>query len=159
MKHLLVALAIALSIAAPAAARPQLHTQSIGWIDPTDISCEQTSDHTCVVTKGCGDCAPMAYTWQDQVGDRAKYQVKAGTELVIVNEGHDNDAELDNQANVYTHRERVEVAIVIPADWDSAGQLRANQPCHLMLRGKSRPVSPGMALITPTVLLPCERDR
>jgi hypothetical protein len=32
-------------------ARPQLHTESIGWVEKSDIYCEQTSDHICVVKK------------------------------------------------------------------------------------------------------------
>jgi hypothetical protein len=135
MKKILAGVAITAALTVPAIARPQLHTQSIGWIDPTDISCEQTSDHTCIVTEGCGDCSPLAYTWQEQHGERQKYQVRTGTELVVVNEGKNNEAESDDQRNVWMYRERVEVAIVIPADWHD-GSLRPDKFCHLAARGK-----------------------
>jgi hypothetical protein len=79
MKRLLIALAIALAIAAPAAARPQLYTQSIGWINPSDIDCPITSDHKCVVTK-----KGFAFTWEGQRGMVHKYRVETGLLLLFL---------------------------------------------------------------------------
>lgn len=73
-------------VSVPASARPQLHTQSIGWIDVSDITCEPTSDHTCVVKQP----AP-AFTYPNpattirlnangvDADQRRKYQVISGT--------------------------------------------------------------------------------
>lgn len=101
-----------------ASARPQLHTDSIGWIEKSDIYCEETSDHICVVTKS------LAYTWAEPATDEEKYTVRAGTELVILDERND----------------QAEVAIVIPGDWDQRkgyeGELRPYAPCHLKKAGK-----------------------
>jgi hypothetical protein len=138
-KLILASIMLVASLNCAAYARPQLHTQSIGWIDPTDISCEQTSDHTCSVIKGCGDCSPLAFTWEGQHGQKQKYRIMTGTELVIINEGQANKVQSDTNADdddVWTYNNRVEVAIVVPADWDDHGHLRPDQPCHLTTHGK-----------------------
>ena len=100
------------ALSVSALARPQLHTNSIGWIDRSSISCEETSDHICTVKKN-------AYTFFEQNENRKKYAVPAGTELVIRSEGS----------------KRVDVGIVIPADWDKDGNLRPNRPCQLSRQG------------------------
>jgi hypothetical protein len=133
-KLILASIMLVASLNSAAYARPQLHTQSIGWINPTDISCEQTSDHICVVTKG------LALTWDGQHGHKQKYQVMGDTELVIINEGRGNKVQSDINADgndVWTYNYRVEVAIVVPADWDDHGRLRPDQPCHLTTQGKN----------------------
>jgi hypothetical protein len=123
-------------------ARPQLHTQSIGWINPSDISCEQTSDHTCVVTNGCGDCDPYAFTWIAQHVDQQKYRVSAGTKLVIINEGKENKptSRDDDSGSWWSYDNRIEVAIVIPADWGANGLLRPKRTCQLITHGKAPPI-------------------
>jgi hypothetical protein len=140
MKRLLIALA-ALAIAmSPALARPQLYTQSIGWINPSDIDCPITSDHKCVVTK-----QGLAYTWETQRGMVHKYRVEAGTELIILDEGQDNEGRYPKDYDKgggysgYVHDKRVEVAIVIPSDWDSKNEeLVPDLPgCHLIKYGNS----------------------
>jgi hypothetical protein len=140
MKKLFLATAAAvLCLPAPALARPQLHTQSIGWINPTDIRCEQTSDHTCVVTDD------LAFTREGQHSHKQKYRVMAGTMLVIINKGQNNEAaDRGENENVYIYNKPVEVAIVIPADWDDRpehkGYLRPDKPCRLMTHGKFPPI-------------------
>jgi hypothetical protein len=115
MRALLLMGAMSLGLMAPAFARPQLSTGSIGWIEKSDIDCPQTSDHICVVRKN------LASTFED--ADEEKYRVRAGTELNILNE----------------RGGRVEVAIIIPLDWDDRpgfkGQLRPLTPCHLKFTG------------------------
>jgi hypothetical protein len=70
----------------------------------------------------------------------------AGTKLVVINEGQDNEAiaAQSDGADIWTYNKRVEVAIVIPADWDErpghTGNLRPNKPCHLRAHGKFPPV-------------------
>ena len=121
-------------------ARPQLATTSIGWIAPADISCEPTSDHTCVVKEdACSDCSDLAFTFTDPISGRKQYQVRGGTKLVILN---DQGQDLFYKADKAT--KRVEVAIVIPADWDQRpghdGQLRPDKSCHMNKRGNFLPI-------------------
>jgi hypothetical protein len=141
MKKLLLFVVCALLVIAvfPASARPQLATPSIGWIEPSDIECPITSDHTCFVKKD-------AYTWTDQTGSIHKYRVKAGTDLDILNEGKHNEGsypkDYDSNPNAggYVHHRRVEVGIIIPADWDSNGNLKAFKPCHVKAEGQFPPI-------------------
>jgi hypothetical protein len=117
IRKLVLAAALFAALVAPAHARPQLHTQPIGWIDADDISCEQTSDHTCVVIEQCDvhECYKSAPTWEAADSPRLKLRVKVGTELVVLGEANN----------------RAEVAIVIPADWQDDGTLRPIKPCRL----------------------------
>ena len=126
MKKSFLAIAALLCLITVTSARPQLYTQSIGWINPSDIECEATSDHMCVVK----EFKDFAVTFTDAVSDKKRYRVHGGTELVI----------LDDRGNdLFYHSDeskvRVEVAIVIPADWDQRpgheGRLRPDKPCHL----------------------------
>jgi hypothetical protein len=114
-----ITLLVLLAGVSVASARPQLHTESIGWIEKSDIYCEQTSDHICVVKTS------LAYTWAEPATDEEKYKVRSGTELIILDEQND----------------RAEVAIVIPGDWDQRegheGELRPYAPCHLKKTGKT----------------------
>jgi hypothetical protein len=58
-------------LSASAFARPQLTTQSIGWIESSEIDCIDNSDHVCEVTE-----APFAYTFASPVTDEEKYRVR-----------------------------------------------------------------------------------
>ena len=100
-------------------------TPSIGWIESNDISCEHSFGGTCVVTEGCGDCAPYAFTWtnSDSESRKEKFRVLAGTRLIVI-KGTKND-------NDPTHR--VEVAIAIPENPEHGGP---DKSCHLTKRGK-----------------------
>jgi hypothetical protein len=125
----------------------------------SDITCEPTSDHTCVVK------ALLAFTYTDpattiQLNENgvdadqlAKYQVRGQTELIV----------LDDRGNdLFYHPEeakgRVEVAIVIPADWDKRpgheGKLRPDKPCHLQTT--SGAIDGSMSSKTPFVSLVCK---
>jgi hypothetical protein len=115
----------------PAMARPQLHTASIGWMEPGDLTCEPTSDHTCTVNK------PMAWTLAEPLTDKNKYRVRGGTELVILNDGgNDLFYHTDDKADAGN----VEVAIVIPADWGKDHELHPLKSCHLKTSGKFPPI-------------------
>jgi hypothetical protein len=113
MKTLPLTTTALLCLTATAFARPQLHTESIGWINPNDIFCAQTSDHTCVVINRCGDCSsPLAFTWEGQLSRKQKYRVAAGTTLDIINEGQDNEAVIvgrngqsDDNGYIYIHKQ------------------------------------------------------
>ena len=78
----------------------------------------------------------LANTFTSQHGDQIKYQVPAGTDLVIVNQGAKNEPSVNNEKNEYVFRTRVEVAIVIPADWGQDGNLHPLEPCNLFYKGK-----------------------
>ena len=134
MKEYLFGVAIAGAMVSSAIARPQLHTASIGWINPGSIFCEVTSDHICTVKNVPG--VPLANTFTSQHSDQIKYQVPAGTDLVIVNQGAKNEPSVNNEKNEYVFRTRVEVAIVIPADWGQDGNLHPLEPCNLFYKGK-----------------------
>jgi hypothetical protein len=87
-----------------------------------------------VVTKN------YAYTWEGQTGMVHKYRVEAGTELDIINEGKHNEGhypkDFDTKGGGYIHHKRVEVGIIIPADWDDNGNLVPDKPgCHLIKYG------------------------
>jgi hypothetical protein len=162
-----VVMTTALVFGAPFAhARPQLTTPSIGWIDVSDITCKPTSDHTCVVKDSpCyeGDyrpdqklrsCMPLMFTYADPTRDHKKYQVDLGTELIILN---------DRGNDLFYHPEeakgRVEVAIVIPSDWDQRpgheGQLRPDKQCRL--KTTSGAIDGSLSSETPFVSLSCRR--
>jgi hypothetical protein len=137
----MVALVIATSVCltATAFARPQLFTPSIGWIEPGAIICEETSDHICVVTE-----TSYADTFETSATDQVKYRVRAGTELKTLNfiKQDKEGIEVREAAGhmFYDIRNRVEVAIIIPADWDTRpgheGALRPLKRCHLKTEGK-----------------------
>ena len=91
---------------------------------------EQTSDHICRVRK-----RPFSYTFVDNKKDQKKYKVPAGTELVVLNEGRRNQPVSNDKTNEWVYSKRVEVGIVIPADWDKDGNLRPNKPCQLSRTG------------------------
>jgi uncharacterized protein YecT (DUF1311 family) len=133
MKEYLFAVAIAGAILSSAIARPQLHTASVGWINPGSIFCEVTSDHICTVKNV--PSVPLANTFTSQHGDQIKYQVPAGTDLVIVNQGDKNEPSVNDEKNEYVFPTRVEVAIVIPADWGKDGNLHPLKPCNLSYKG------------------------
>jgi hypothetical protein len=141
MKEYLFAVVIAGAMLSSAIARPQLHTASIGWIDPGTISCEATSDHICTVKNVPN--VPLANTFIGQRGDQIKYQVPAGTDLAILNQGDKNEPSVDDATNEYVFPKRVEVAIVIPADWGKDGNLHPLKPCQLSRDGfnRKRPVA------------------
>lgn len=140
MKSLPIAIAALLCFYSDTIARPQLHTESIGWINPSDIECEATSDHICVGKEfACGYCATFAFTFTDPVSGSENYQVHGGTLQVI----------LDDRGNdLFYHSEkskgRVEVAIVIPSDWDDRrgheAELRPDKPCRLKTSGNVPPI-------------------
>ena len=164
MKKLLLATAIVLGLATSASSRPQLHTQSIGWIDVSDITCDPTSDHTCVVKDSpCYEghyrpdqklrpCMPLMFTYADPTRDHKKYQVHLGTELIILN---------DRGNDLFYHpaeaKGRVEVAIVIPSDWDQRpeheSQLRPDKNCRL--KTTSGAIDGSLSSDTPFVSLSC----
>jgi hypothetical protein len=82
------------------------------------------------------------------------YRVLPGTSLVIVNPGNNNDSVFDGKGgNYYIYKQPVEVAIVIPADWDERpghqGELRPDRPCDLETDRK----------MPPTVSLSCPEQR
>jgi hypothetical protein len=161
MRKCLLATVAVLALVGTASARPQLTTPSIGWIDVSDITCEPTSDHICVVKNP----AP-AFTYTDpattirlnendvDADQRRKYQVISGTELIILN---------DQGNDLFYHPEeakgRVEVAIVIPSDWDERpgheGKLRPDKNCHL--KTTSGAIDGSMSSDTPFVSLSCKR--
>lgn len=114
MKYLFVALlASLLASPGPAFSRPQLANQSIGWIDPSDIACP--SDHTCSVHDN-RKSGPFAFTHPGPSGNQSKYRVPAGTELVILDQGKDNEPELDTQTNEWKFAHRINVEIVRVSD-------------------------------------------
>jgi hypothetical protein len=125
MKQLFLVIALLAGIAIPttAFARPQLHTQSIGWIAKDNIDCPQMSDHICVVKPGL-----VVSTRVSRFSDEEKYRVREGTLLVILSGEEDDD-------------DWAEVAIVIPGDWDQRkgheGELRPYAPCRLKKTGKT----------------------
>jgi hypothetical protein len=139
MKKLLVTTAASLCLTTTAFARPQLFTQSIGWIEPSEIICEETSDHICVVTE-----TPYARTFKSPATDEVKYRVRAGTELKTLNFIKEDKEGIEVKETAshrfYDIHNRVEVAIIIPADWDTRpgqeGVLRPLKPCHLKTEGK-----------------------
>jgi hypothetical protein len=104
MRKCLLAIVATLVLSITSAhARPQLHTQSIGWINPADLQCEATSDHICAVK---ADSTSTALTFASPTSDKSKYRVLDRTELVI----------LDDRGNdLFYHKDkskgRVEVAI------------------------------------------------
>jgi hypothetical protein len=136
-----VAATLTLGLVGVVSARPQLHTESIGWIGPNDITCEATSDHTCFVR----DDLDFAYTstkWQPyeysghpDPDAKPLYRVKGGTELVILDSRGSDLAYDPGHA-----KGDVEVAIVIPADWGKDGELHPIKKCHLKTQGKSVPI-------------------
>jgi hypothetical protein len=82
---------------------------------------------------------PLPLHSQTRVSGREKYQVRGGTKLVI----------LDDRGNdLFYHSDeskgRVEVAIVIPADWDQRpghkSELRSDKPCHLKKSSNFPPI-------------------
>jgi hypothetical protein len=80
VKKLLVTTAVLMCLTVTVFGRPQLFSQSIEWIEPWEIICEETSDHICVVTE-----APFARTFTSSTSDEVKYMVRAGTELKTLN--------------------------------------------------------------------------
>ena len=133
---LMLGTAIALSMLSPAIARPQLHTASIGWISPKDITCEPTSDHTCFVREDL-DFAytstkwkPYEYSGTPDPEAKPLYRVKAGTELLILDS---RGSDLFYDAG--HAKGDVEVAIVIPADWGKDDELHPIRKCQLKTHG------------------------
>jgi hypothetical protein len=129
LKALMLTAAV-LAIPSMANARPQLHTASIGWINPGSVACEANTDHICTVKS-------QSNTFTSQQSGQTKYQVSAGTELVVVNWGRGNDHVTIDAENTYVFFKRVEVAIVIPADWGEDGNLHPTDPCHLSFKNKA----------------------
>jgi hypothetical protein len=123
-----------------AQARPQIWTSSIGWIDPSDIECIATSDHTCTV-KDFSDREPLAYVHANQSGHSYRYRIRAGTEIKVINDGINNEPTFESQNNENHWKKRVEVAIVIPSDWGKDGEIHPITPCHLITSkvGKAAP--------------------
>jgi hypothetical protein len=85
-----------LGLATVTHARPQIWTNSIGWIDPSDIECPETSDHTCTV-KDLSDREPLAYVYTNQSGNSFRYRIRAGTEIKVVNDGIHNEPTFDSE--------------------------------------------------------------
>jgi hypothetical protein len=100
----------------------------------------------------------LAVTFTDAVSGRKKYQVQGGTILDI----------LDDRGNdLFYHKDkskgRVEVAIIIPADWDERpgheGELRPDKPCSLKTSGDNPPiVSLSCQLASPALAGPAIPD-
>jgi hypothetical protein len=128
-RKILLAAVAALALATgPTLARPQLATASIGWIELEYITCEATSDHVCTVNEDL-----VWTTAAASMTDENKYRVRKGTELVILDDGGNDLFYHADEA-----KGRVEVAIVIPADWDRHGNLQPTKKCHLKKSGKFR---------------------
>jgi hypothetical protein len=144
--RLAVAFALVLGLASAAHARPQIWTQSIGWIDPSDIECISTSDHTCTV-KDFSDREPLAYIHTSQSGNSYRYRIRAGTEIKVINDGINNEPTFDSRNNESYWTKRVEIAIVIPSDWGKDGEIHPIKPCHLIIPSrKSRSTDCRVAL-------------
>jgi hypothetical protein len=89
--------------------------------------------------------ADLAFTREGQDSPKQKYRIMAGTTLVIINTGQNNEAiDSGEDENVYIYNKPVEVAIVIPADWDDRpehkGYLRPDKPCRLITHGNFPPI-------------------
>jgi len=120
-----------LGLATVTHARPQILTNSTGWIDPSDVECPETSDHTCTV-KDLSDREPLAYVYTNQSGNSFRYRIRAGTEIKVVNDGIHNEPTFDSQSNENHWTKRVEIAIVIPSDWGKDGEIHPIKPCRLV---------------------------
>jgi hypothetical protein len=144
---LLVTVAV-LAMVGTASARPQLASPSIGWIDVSDITCEPTSDHTCVVKDS------LALTYVDQSSAQKTYQVLGGTVLDILNARDDQDLAYHPEET----KGRVEVAIIIPSDWDQRpgheSKLRPDKLCHL--KTTSGAIDGSLSSKSPFVSLSCK---
>ena len=140
MKLLATAAVMMVATTLSVCARLQLSTPAIGWLDPSDIRCFHTSDHTCVVTEGCGDCSAFAFVWADQYSMRQKYRIVAKTPILVMDEGKDNK-ETEDTGDGFTYDKRVKVALVIDSDWDDNGHVVPTAPgCHLATEGKFPPI-------------------
>ena len=135
------AIMLIIASATPAAARPQLHTPSIGWISPNDIICADTSDHTCIVRKDIGFAytstkwQPYEYSGTPDPEAKPLYRVNGGTVLIVLDY---RGSQLSDPA--YDAKGDVEVAIVIPAEWGKDNELQPIRKCGLKTRGKFPPI-------------------
>jgi hypothetical protein len=127
-----------LALTTGATARPQIWTNPIGWIDPSDIECPSTSDHTCTVKNSVTDS--LACVYADQAGSSPRYRIRAGTEIKVINNGNNIDSRFDSRSNEYHWEKGVEIAIVIPSDWGKDHKIHPIMPCHLVSSTGSRPI-------------------